>query len=61
MFISLVVNDPHVTALTVVKDDAVAAPSTIADDALRGLHTTSPCNVVFVRLRVIRSEAFNWI
>ena len=45
--ISLVVNDPHVTALTVVKDSAVTAPPTVADDALRGPHTMSPCNVVF--------------
>ena len=46
--ISLVVNDPHVTALTVVKDDAVAAPPTVADDALSGPQAMSPCSVVFV-------------
>ena len=46
--ITSVVRDPHVTALTVVKDDAVTASSTVAGDALRGPHTMSPCNVVFV-------------
>ena len=46
--ISLVVNDPHVTALTVVKDDAVIDPLTVADDALNGPQATSPCSVVLV-------------
>ena len=61
MFISLVVREPHETALVTVVVEAITAPPEATDDAISGPQAMSPCNVVFVWLRVIRSEAFNWI
>ena len=54
--ISLVVNDPRVTALAVDKDDAVTAPPTTADDALMGAayNVTVQCGVCLIEGYTVR-------
>ena len=42
-----------------IKDNAVIAPPADTDAALKGPHTTSPCKVVLVWFKVMRSEPLN--